>query len=924
MSRCLLLPPTGDVTEQACRLLLESGRPLETCLAVFPGKRPGHFLRQKLARALGRAYRPPAILSMDELAERLAERAGRCGRQVEALEAATMLAGQCGSSMPGGRMQPLERFLPWGFKLFADLEELKMELVEPERLKDFDSIAGERLPPGLQGMLSGLSGIYRGFYEKLQADGLSTRSSRYAAAASTPPEEHGLVILAGFFGLTAAEESILKLYSIWPQTTHLLKDGPGIGELLDRLGLQPERLEGRPPDTETRYYRATDTVCQAMALNRALEGGGTEGRCIVLPAPEALFPVADHVLGRFGGDWNVSLGYPLSRTPFMALVAGIGRMLETAEDGRLHAAEYLKVLLHPYVKNLDLGAGPRFTRMLCHAVEERLAETQARFVDPAEVERDPALAERMAHTAAQETGEPSLPAVRALEGIHGLVVRNFEGIRDIGEFAGKLLDLVEAVAERGTAQQHPYAASFLERAAGELKSLSGGPMARLPLGSLHSYFGFIEAGLAPAKVPYPGTPLRGLQVLGFLETRNLAFEEVFILDANEGVLPHQGPVETLLPPGLRRELGLPDHARAEAAVRYHLHCLLAGARKAHLFHSRGRGGEPSRFVEELWWGEQRSEGRLGIRRLHTVHFSASFGQRDPSPVAKTPRMMEALEARTFSASSLDAYLHCPLRFLYSRLLGLEPKNGSGGDVEQTQLGSLVHRILNRFYSGDAPRKPADAMGGFDRMERIVRDQFREAFGPHLDGRLALARLQTENRMRAVLESERLRKPTVLYCERELAGSLELGGGRRAPIKGTIDRIEEVEGRVNIIDYKTGSSARVPQKSFDPSRRDRWHRTLGSVQLPLYFELFRQNFPMEKREVDCGLMLLGSKNIKNEWLFRDRGEDPGELHSRYLGTIAVLVGEILDPELPFGPAPDPQASCPGCDFKVICGRQWMDR
>lgn len=922
MSRCLLVPPGGDLVREAASLLMESGRPLERCLVVFPGRRPAHFLRRELAGSLGRAFRPPRILSMDDWAAGLSESVGHCGRRIEALEAAAILAGLCGRAMPGGRPMPLDKFLPWGFKLFSDLEELKMGLVDPARLKSFDAIAGERLPPRMQDMLSDLSGLYRRFYGTLASQGLVTRSSTYAAAAAAVPADYDLVVLAGFFGPTAAEEAILESHGRLGQTVFLLKDGPGMGELLDRLRLDPQRQAGEDRRPEVRYYPAPDTVGQAMALNLAIEGSSTAGRAVVLPAAEALFPVADHVLGRFGGDWNVSLGYPLSRTPVMALISGIGRMLDTEADGRLHAPEYLSVLLHPYVKNLRMAAEPRITRMLCHAVGERLSQSQARYVDPAWLEEDAGLAERLASLAGPEDGMAAAEAGQILGGIHQLTVRNFDRIICVGDFAAKLLELVETVAERGTAQKHPYAASFLECAAGELNALARGPLAPLSLGDRRAYFSFIEAALAPARVPYPGTPLKGLQVLGFLETRNLCFEEVFVLDANEGVLPPQRPVETLLPQALRMEMGLPDHSRAEAAMRYHFHSLLAGARRAHLFYSRGRGGEPSRFIEELWWEEQKRDGGLGIGGLRPVHFAASFEQRSPAPAQKTAGILETLRSRAFSASSLDAYLRCPLQFLYSKVLGLEAAGGAGTDLDQTQVGSLVHRALNEFFGERIDCPPKFGRQDFARMEQIVGAQFLKTFGAGADGRLALARIQVENRMRSLLESERARSPVVRCCERELAGRLSLADGRQVAIKGTIDRIEEQGGRTNIIDYKTGGSARLPQKGFDPAQRDRWHRTMASVQLPLYYELYRQNFPLSPGGTDCGLMLLGSKSFRIEWLFQGRESEAEALHSGYLKAIAGLIDEILDPSLPFAPAPDPQSACPSCDFKVMCGRQWL--
>ena len=43
--------------------------------------------------------------------------------------------------------------------------------------------------------------------------------------------------------------------------------------------------------------------------------------------------------------------------------------------------------------------------------------------------------------------------------------------------------------------------------------------------------------LRSEKIPFSGEPLKGLQVMGVLETRNLDFKNVFILSLNEGAFP---------------------------------------------------------------------------------------------------------------------------------------------------------------------------------------------------------------------------------------------------------------------------------------------------------------------------------------------------------------------------------------------------
>ena len=73
-----------------------------------------------------------------------------------------------------------------------------------------------------------------------------------------------------------------------------------------------------------------------------------------------------------------------------------------------------------------------------------------------------------------------------------------------------------------------------------------------------------------AYTPFVGTPLRGVQVLGFLETRNIPFDRVFFLDVNEGIVPDATREEFFLPFKARQTLGLPTYRGSREAHGLHL------------------------------------------------------------------------------------------------------------------------------------------------------------------------------------------------------------------------------------------------------------------------------------------------------------------------------------------------------------------
>ena len=70
-----------------------------------------------------------------------------------------------------------------------------------------------------------------------------------------------------------------------------------------------------------------------------------------------------------------------------------------------------------------------------------------------------------------------------------------------------------------------------------LDTLARSLMREMAFEKTTSYFTLFRRYLMTCTTPFEGTPVRGLQVLGVLETRNLSFDRVFVLDVNEEVLP---------------------------------------------------------------------------------------------------------------------------------------------------------------------------------------------------------------------------------------------------------------------------------------------------------------------------------------------------------------------------------------------------
>jgi ATP-dependent helicase/nuclease subunit B len=937
----VILSVGEDLVEEVARRVEAEGSEYPDCMVVFPGKRPAHFLRRRLALRKKESFAPPVILSMDELVDRVFDerdaRAGRVRPKLEPIDAVAVLHDiQVAAAHPvgGSSFMSLDSFFSIGLKMHRDLEELCIEKVPPRKVAETQPLVEEEVPPKARERLLTLAVFYEEFYRVVQARGFSTRSTRYRAVSeeADPGDIVGdrLLIFAGFSALTRAERALFLRLQRLPRVQFIWQDGRGLRKRMECLqgSAEPAFLPRSPPST-TRFCSSPDTHGQVFALNAELErpDGDT---LIVLPSPDSLFPLLRHCLSRLDPDsYNISLPYPLQRTPLYAFLDSLMELVASMDQERVYVPRYISFVLHPYVKNLRLGGSAEATRVLFHALEEELATARTRrFATLEEIEADAGLFDKAARRITEE-GRPEMAVTlrRHLQDIHRRTVGRFRSFRDVREFAERCIELISWVHDESTARDHPYFTPFSEAFVRSLETISRSLMAGKSFNDTTSYFTLLRAYLAACHLSFPGTPLHGMQVLGALETRNLRFKRVFVLDANEGVLPESGPQSTLLPLPVRTALGLSTYRDQEEIAASHFENLVAGAEELSLFFVESGDKERSRFVESLLWERQKAEGGLESRHVRSIQYDVNLSHAPPAEVMKTAEVTDWLRQREYSATALDAYLTCPLKFYYKVVLNLGQREGASGEIEAVDIGSFVHEVLLRWFSDKTgrPLTPSDADPAG--MARLVDAMFEQRFGPADSGANRLLRNQVRRHLCDFVQQyigalTAGHKVTVQALEHSISAR-----ARGFALRGRLDAIEDRDGRAYLIDYKTSSNRprySMKLKKLNLADRSTWGAAIPTLQLPFYVLLRSQETGFAPTEIQAMFLLLG-RTAMDEKIELPLFGDPAEAASVWQSLETVmfgLLGEIVSPEVPFTPTPDLKSACPWCDFKNICGTAWL--
>ncbi len=922
---------------------------------VFPGKRPALFLRQALAAGVGRVFVPPRCFSIDEFVD-YASADGDPPAVLSDLDACHLIytiAGECAPKVLHSR-ERFAQFLPWAREVVSFIDHLDLEDVPSSALLNVQSKAdiGYDVPESINALLSSVVAIRERFHERLARQHACTRGLRYQSAARAARirsfDEFREIVFCGFFYLHKSERALVKaLYekdratlffqgsqSQWSSLDELAKEF-GITIEPEASGVSPSGAslkgtlaKGTPPRVTIRA--GFDMHSQVGLVRQALEEHGYSDAVVVMPNPEGVIPLVSE-LAASTEDFNVSLGYPLRRSSLFALVDSIGRAQSSRRESAYYAKDYLRVLFHPLVKNIDWGAGAAVTRVMVHTLEELLQGQRESslggsiFVGLDEVVHCRELFDETMQIAKGMGAEVTRDElVSALRQMHRAFFSEFESAGDFAGFAQGVQGLVDILAERSPLTGYALNAAMAGRLAEVARECKSARFAAEPFPS-DEMFQILKDKLSHEMVNFSGSPLKGLQVLGLFETRLLSFGTVVVADLNESVLPSLKIYEPLIPREVMIGLGLDRLEKEEEIQRYLFTRLLAGCRNAVLIYEESPEKEKSRFLEALIWERQKQEGRLEVFPAPKASFRVKVNPYAPR-VEKSPQVMERLAGMRYSASVINTYLSCPLRFYFQYVLALREKEEFLDEPEARDVGNFIHRLFEESFApcaGSAPRLDARFREAFwQRFE----DNFRAAFDRKMRTDAFLMRAVMRRVLEQFLEFESRRQVKEVVCLEKVLIRTMPWAGRQLSCKAVVDRIDRLpDGSLLILDYKTGGADIMPVT--DVSRlaargtdRRALADTVKSFQLPFYLMLVEQE-PM-LRAPGYNACLYHVRNapvpIGISSLFEPSSSASArqECLEAYRRALDALFSQILDPGIPF----DADASgrqCTLCPYGALC-------
>ncbi len=469
------------------------------------------------------------------------------------------------------------------------------------------------------------------------------------------------------------------------------------------------------------------------------------------------------------------------------------------------------------------------------------------------------------------------------------------------------------------------------------------------LNSLLTLKSLFKQIIGAATVPFIGEPLKGLQIMGVLETRTLDFENIILLGINEGVLPSGKSTNSFIPNDLKRYFEMPLYGDKDAVYAYHFYRILQKASSVLITYNTEQSllgsGEKSRFITQLQFELEKYNPQ------HIITEKMLSGDKLPASISnhisitKTPSNLDLIIKKLttndtyngLSPSALITYKDCSLRFFFRYGAGIKETTDVEENAEANTQGSILHESLEALFTPYIGKvlKAEDIAQCKAKSEATVNTVFQNYFSQKESsfGKNFLQKKVVNEYVKKLLNNDlsliKQSKTTnnllsIINLEVLLQTSLMVNiNGKDTPIymKGSADRIDKLGNTIRVIDYKSSikTSDKFTFVDFEKLFTDSNYNKM--LQLFIYAWLVVKN-NMAKPEELLPCIIPFKKFEDNPRFISENTKDKAplvfthELLQEFEACLITEIETILNPAINFTQTEDVK-KCEYCAYASIC-------
>lgn len=955
----------------ASRFYEEYGAEVSRLAFVFPNRRTGLFFQKYLSEVAEKPLFSPTVLTINDLFVQLSGK--QAADRIHMLF--TLYAIYIRRS---GSAETFDEFLYWGEMLLNDFDDIDKYMANARMLftnvtdlreieNDFDFLSEQQIAairtfwssfypkndtPNQQEFLAVwqiLYALYEELRETLSAEGKGYEGMIFREVVEQLEQKGGegelpypKVIFVGLNALSVAEERFLAQLQkrgvadfYWDYASDKVTDPDNKASyFVDRNRKQFPSLLTLPPEEKVdtkievigipsgigqakQVFTLLSDLCQLdeMSAEDALR------TAVILPDEHLLVPVLNAIPEQIRRI-NVTMGYPLAGTPVASLMEYILALQKNVRyaDRRpvFYFRDVLPVLNHRYITTTSPD--------LIASLVKDITENNKIYIGATDLNKTPLLS-------------ILFTPVTGVDAFSAYLIRVLE---ELNKVMSSLVD--EEEDDTATQRTNDLEQEFIFHYFTTVNRMREVMQEAQVEMKIDTYFRLLKRVTDTITIPFHGEPLSGLQIMGVLETRALDFDRLIILSMNEGIFPLRKAANSFIPYNLRRGFGLPTYEHQDSVWAYHFYRLIYRTSQVSLLYdTRSNGlqtGEVSRFVHQLHYHyEVPMQDKL-------VVYNVSSSRTPALEVKKSEEVMRLLSAfskgghRAISASAVNTYLDCPLKFYFSVVEGVREEEEVNETIESNVFGSILHKVMEELYEPfcgkmvtadllKAVRKDTSLLTG------AIARSFAEVFFKTdvvrpLTGQNFLIGEMIRKYVEKVLERDSKLTPFKYHeSEKKVNCLFTLSDPDHSEIqlKGFIDRIDFRWETMRIVDYKSGNGTNLfssIESLFDKENKD---RSKAVMQVFMYSWMYNKMCETKGQAIAPHIYymrtLFSDKFDSGVYRRLDRTktvpvEDFTDYSADFESALRDCLDEIFISDTPFRQTAL-EKNCSYCPFKGICGK-----
>lgn len=945
--------------EVARKLYEQYGEDISQLTIVLPSQRARLFFSDEISKLIDRPVWQPEYLSMDDIMREATQLS--VGEKIQTITELYKIYSQYHD-------EKFDKFYFWGemllsdfdlidkymidadtlFRNLCDIKELEADLsyLTPEmrhiihsfwsNFSDEESLSDEKRK--FLKMWLSLAPIYHRFRERLLESGVAYTGMLYRSAAeniTTGKGEPNLgrnYIFVGFNALSECEKRMLRYIEnnatscqfFWDYDSYYVDNteqeaGRFLRENLKSLKPKVEITHDNFLNINKRLsaISTVSNITQCKYVNRLLHEISPsltfdKQTAIVLTDESLLIPLLHSLPQELSDNINITMGYPLRQTTAYSFIE---RVIELQKNSRtsgdkttFYHTDAMGLLSHPY---LTERAGEECAKHRKDILEGRYIRVKQEIFDGAEL----------------------LKAI-------------FSPTSDWASLSKYLLEIIDAIISTPTNKEenNKLQLSYLTILSQQITELTN-CLNNCDIDiSASTFTSLLKRHLQTHRIPFSGKPLRGLQIMGILETRNIDFKNVIILSMNDDTFPgNLTGAPSFIPYNLKAAYGIPTPEHHEGVFAYYFYRLIQRAERVDMLycsHSDEKStGEQSRYIHQLNY-----ESPYPIRKIN-FGVDVAADSTKAITIEKVGRVKEKLmlylDQKTpslLSPAALAPYICCPLKFYFTSIAGLKSPDELSDEVDSPMFGNILHEAMQTLYKEILNvANPAEHLrqmlkGG--RVEKAVVDAINHRFLSDMEaspedytGNLVLVKnIVTKYIRQCVIPYDIDHNNfAVTNLEKKITLPYDLGDGRTVLLGGYADRIDSMDnGTIRVVDYKTGKT-HLEFKGLEDLFESKNRSVLSNLTQTMIYSLvlnhtFGRNvtpelyYVREMSDKEYSPNLIDTSADKQKVDYESYAE---EFEQRLRNTLR----ELFDTETPFRQCAEEEASevCQYCNFKTLCKR-----